>query len=271
LSLCGLALVSCTSSGSTNGGTTDSSTPDGARDCRRGAVARAGCFKPSVAPAAWWPLDGDARDIAGCDDAAVVGTGGGYVTAMVGQGFSSQGQSSYLVAPDAAQLSSSHFTVMAWAKVDGISGLNKWIVAKGPQSGLNVDFTYSLAVVGTAPFSVSPKAVVNGPKEPGHLYMDFGDGTNEQVLLSDAALPLGAFVHVATTVDGANVQLYVNGQVAGTAAQKVNPKANAYPLMIGGVNYVPGAVDEIMVWNTALSGADIAAIFAAGAAGVCPQ
>ena len=275
LLLWGLATQSCTSSntnGSPDGGSIDSSAPDGqASNCRRDAGARAGCATPSVAPVGWWPLDGNAWDIARCDDGTVVGTGGGYVPAMVGEGFSSMGQSSYILVPDAPQLDTVHFTVMAWAKVDALSGLNKWILGKGPSSGTNADFTYSLGVGGTACCSIDPQAFVTGPAEAGHLYMDFGDGANEQIVFATDLFPLGSFVHVAATADGSNILLYVNGQVAATTQQKLTPKSSVDALMIGGANAVPGIVDEIMVWNTALSGADIAAIFAAGASGVCPQ
>ena len=269
-------MPACTSSSggaesSPEGGTGDGSpTADGATACRREAGANTtGCAKTSASPVAWWPL-GDVRDVIGCNDGMMVGTGGGFVPAKVGQGYSTM-QSSYIVVPDAPELRPVNYTVMAWVNVTGVSGLNKWIVSKGPSSGLDVDFTYALAVAGSACCVIGPQAFVSGPQVAGHLYLDFGDGKNEQLLFSDNPVPLGSFVHVAATADGSTISLWVNGKLAGSAKQQLSPKGNTDPIMIGGANYLPGVVDEVMLWNTALTGAEIAAIVAAGSSGVCRQ
>jgi hypothetical protein len=77
-------------------------------------------------------------------------------------------------------------------------------------------------------------------------------------------------VHVAATADGSTIALYVNGHLAGAAQQQISPHVGNYSVTIDGANVVPGIVDEVMVWDNALTATDIAAVYDAGASGVCP-
>src|SRR5207244_3352856 len=86
-----------------------------------------------------------------------------------------------------------------------------------------------------------------------------------------AALPLNAWTHLATAYDGANLRLYVNGvlrrTVAVTGLITVGDIHGA--LRIGGNNGFPdvagrfggecltGLIDEVKVYNRALSAAEI--------------
>ena len=77
------------------------------------------------------------------------------------------------------------------------------------------------------------------------------------------------WVHVAGTYDGTTVRLYYNGVSENPEAASFSLLANAYPLSIG-VNgdltqyFFGGAIDDVRVYNRALSAAEIAAL-AAGA------
>ncbi len=76
-----------------------------------------------------------------------------------------------------------------------------------------------------------------------------------------AALPTGAWTHLAATYDGTTLRLYVNGaQVAQLAVAGSIPTSNS-PLRIGGNaiwgEWFNGLIDEVRVYNRALSAAEI--------------
>lgn len=83
----------------------------------------------------------------------------------------------------------------------------------------------------------------------------FGSTANRPLVLNEWA-------HVATTYDGANVRLYVNGVLSGTWAFTGNIANTSLPLKIGTnrlFSYFRGSIDEVRVWNIARSQADIQA------------
>ncbi len=75
------------------------------------------------------------------------------------------------------------------------------------------------------------------------------------------ALPLNTWSHLATTYDGAAPRLYVNGTQVGTKAVTGAMAATASPLRIGGNalwgEYFAGQIDEVRIYNRALSAAEV--------------
>jgi glucose/arabinose dehydrogenase len=76
-----------------------------------------------------------------------------------------------------------------------------------------------------------------------------------------AALALNAWTHLASTYDGTNLRLFVNGtQVSSKAVSGAMPNT-ANPLRIGGNavwgEYFAGLIDEVRVYNRALSATEI--------------
>ena len=78
-----------------------------------------------------------------------------------------------------------------------------------------------------------------------------------------AALSLNTWSHLAATYDGTTIRLYVNGVEAGTAAGAGALPESANPLRIGGNavwgEYFKGRIDEVRIYNRALSAAEITA------------
>ena len=86
-------------------------------------------------------------------------------------------------------------------------------------------------------------------------------GGNNVQAFGTSTLPLNTWTHLAATYDGATVRLFVNGTQVGTLAQAGTIATSANPLTIGGdpiygQNF-QGMIDEIRVYNTALTPAQI--------------
>ncbi len=75
------------------------------------------------------------------------------------------------------------------------------------------------------------------------------------------ALPNGTWSHLAMTYDGTNMRLYVNGTLVSTRIA-AKPTVNGLKLMIGAYktsNFYEGLIDEVRIYNRALSTSEIGA------------
>ena len=89
-------------------------------------------------------------------------------------------------------------------------------------------------------------------------------GTFSTSLLSGASsLPLNVWTHVAGTYDGQTMRLYMNGAQVGSRAQTGPIATSSGPLTIGGDalygQYFAGRIDEVRIYNQALTASQIQA------------
>ena len=86
-------------------------------------------------------------------------------------------------------------------------------------------------------------------------------GSTGVVINGTAALAANTWAHIAVTYDGANLRLYVNGTQVASKARTGNLTTSANPLQIGGDStygqYFSGMIDEVRVYNVALTAAQI--------------
>ncbi len=155
---------------------------------------------------------------------------------------------------------STPFTVSAWVRRDGVgtrSVLSKvnpnspydgWVVAQRT-IGANQALSFSL-----------------GASDPNRLLIE-----------SDIGIPGGALSHIVVTYDGsgtgAGVKQYINGLPVSTVATRNNPVGtaiNAQPVTIGsyaGANrFFDGLIDDVGVFNQALSFSQVRSVFQNGVA-----
>ena len=161
--------------------------------------------------------------------------------------FSFDGTQSYLEAPNVAALNSDYTTVAFWVKVNAlpVSG-EAFLLSFG---GWQERWKISLPTHG--------KLVWTTNNSSGISDMDAGGG-NELVT--------GEWKHVVFVHDGTKDIIYMNGaqiaekNVAGTMNSTTKSLGIGYnPIDVG--NYFNGVLDEVQIYNTALSAAQITTLF----------
>ena len=206
----------------------------------------------------WWPGEGNANDIAGTNNGTFVDDVG-FAPGEVGQAFSFDGNG-YVSIPDSPLLDSltTSITIELWFKTDQVTSDWTGIVAKG-NSAWQLQAT------------------------PGANTVDFTVSVSAGDLSSSRSINDGQWHHVAGVYDGTNMFLYVDGTLdISQPATGLIPQ-NSDPLAIGAnvQAYVPGCgcnepgyffnglIDEVSIYNRALTAQEIQAIYAAGSAGKC--
>jgi len=83
--------------------------------------------------------------------------------------------------------------------------------------------------------------------------------TTDRGVRTNAPLPVGQWSHLATTYDGANMKLYVNGVLVATQPQTGSLAVSNGALKIGGNSvfsggeFFHGLIDEVRIYNRALT------------------
>ena len=84
-----------------------------------------------------------------------------------------------------------------------------------------------------------------------------------QAVLGTGPLPLNTWSHLAVTYGGGSMRLFVNGAQVATVALTGSIRTTASPLRIGGNSvwgeYFAGRIDEVRIYNRALTPAEVLA------------
>jgi hypothetical protein len=161
------------------------------------------------------------------------------------------GTSSEVSASNAAQLNSGTTTVSFWVKINTLPANGEaFLLSYG---GWQERWKISLPTHGKPVWTTNH---TNGISD-----MDSGDG-NE--------LPVGVWKHVVMVHDGAKDKIFIDGalkaqkDVAGTLNPTTKPLGIGYNPIDGG-NWFDGALDEVQMYNYALSDADVGNLYTAQA------
>ena len=160
-----------------------------------------------------------------------------------GAALSFNGTSSWVTVPDASTLDLTNgMTLEAWVKPTALSGWRTALLKEAAGS-----LSYALYAHASAP---NPAVTV---QIAGY----------DRSAVGTSPLPLNTWTHLAATYDGAQLRLYVNGVQAGSRAQTGNMLISTAPLRVGGnavwTEFFAGLIDEVRVYNRALSAAEIQA------------
>ena len=197
----------------------------------------------------YWPLDGSAADASGNGHNGTVAGDAAFIPGKIGGGISTDGQGDYVEIADNPQLDLTNaITVATWAKVRSLRHQWQSIVCKGETSwrmqrdSLNRGIEWALGYWETYGGVFGPTQIDDGK---WHLFVGMTDGTTES--------------------------LYVDGALDATHT-RIGPtavQANDFGIRIGSnpettTRDFDGWLDETIVWNRALSAAEVSSLYAGG-------
>ncbi len=178
------------------------------------------------------------------------------------------GTSSYVDLGDPPSLDLPQFTVEAWFKKAASGGATVGTGTGGVTA-------YPLVTKGMAEAETAD-ADVNyflGLDAAGHVVGDFeaGVGSGNNPLVGTTIVPNGTWHHAAVTFNGTDWTLYLDGAQQATSTPANAPNAvNIAPAGIGtallstgkrGTGFFPGSIDEVRIWDSGRSPAQIAASY----------
>lgn len=204
---------------------------------------------------ALWKADGNAKDSIGGNNGDLM-NGAAFDRGVIGRAFSFNGNKQYVEVPGNPAISpTGPFTAMAWVKyVKLIGSRGGAVLAKGVDAEAAIDWAMTVC----NNHKLRPHANV------GNSWVYFDCATT---------LKPGVWYHVALVYDGASVKGFVNGALDGSQAVSGELQATDSSLKIG--SYAPvngtmskcffaGDIDEVALFNRALSGSEIQSIYKAG-------
>jgi chitodextrinase len=212
---------------------------------------------------AHYPFEGNANDATPYANHGVPGGDVSYISADHPNGGAQavkfDGQADSILAPNAVQLISDFASVAFWIRVDGqnLQDPEAYVLDFGHwDQRWKISLPQHLKIVWTTNS--------NNTQFPNFISdMDSGDG-NEMVK--------GFWWHVVMTHDGTDDKIYVNGQIANSkpAPGKLNPTARSLGMggnPVEGGQYFDGALDELKIYNRALTASEAAGLYNTGTTG----
>lgn len=212
---------------------------------------------------AWYPFDGNANDATPYANHGAIGGNPIFETPNHPNGGSQNikfdGAQDSVLVPNAVQLISDYTTVSFWIRVDGLNPADAeaYIIDFGHWSErCKISLPQHRKIVWTTNG--------NNAQFPELIHdMDSGDGND---------LVIGIWWYVTMVHDGTNDQIYINGELANSLpfATELNPTGR--PLGMGnnpidGGQYFNGALDEVKIYNKALTAEEILRLYQTGTTG----
>ncbi|HEX8565490.1 MAG TPA: LamG-like jellyroll fold domain-containing protein [Pyrinomonadaceae bacterium] len=214
------------------------------------------CAPPTTGMIAWYRSEDNANDSIGGKHGTLQ-NGAKFTAGKVGQAFNLDGTNDYINVADTPSLRPTNLTVSGWFNFSDTPA--QVLVAKTAGMGTNESFVlyYDGAFLGAA---------VGGPSGLG------------EIISFPFNISAGGWYHIAYTFDDlSNAQaLYINGAAVAGGAATASIVYDAHPITIGAeyenefLNYFfKGKIDEVQIFDRALSASEIQSIYHGGSAGVC--
>jgi len=214
---------------------------------------------------AYYPFDGNALDSSANNNHGSI-LGGEFDNGKFNLAYRGLDGRSVISIPDNDSLHLTEFSISTWIEVDSLNSSNLPIVWKGVK-GTNITSPYSLFVTGNfSPQTFSSGATVSGSQDPQKIIVMISNGVSEQALFSDLHIPIGNFAHVVVTANGSTLKIYINGVLDSEVNQVIPLFKSNNPIQIGGLaqvgnNYFNGLIDELRIYNKALSESEIQQLY----------
>jgi hypothetical protein len=209
------------------------------------------CLNPPTGLVGWWKGDGTPLDQTGANNGTLAGNTT-YGQGRVGQGFTFDGNGDGVLIGNPAALRLQNFTIETWIRRSSTSTVSFGTAGIGVIVGYGLS-GYALALFPNGqPFITQVGAGNSGPS----------------ITITDTNLH-----HLAVTKSGGTITFYVDG--VSYSAPNYDPSfVFSTPLAIGAKgdgfdNSFMGTVDEASIYNRALSGSELVAIYNANSSGKC--
>ena len=222
----------------------------------------------------WWPGDGGANDIAGTNNGALEGGATATTPGVVGTAFLFDGTNGYVSIPDSPELHPANLTIEAWVRCDLLDTPSPPGISYPGQQ--YIIFHQNDEEYGFEGFDLAKdrEPRFTGTNDTWCFELTSVEGDNVYVE-SVTTVQTNVWYHLAG-VRGTNyIQLYVNGQLEAQTSIDFPTGYGNYPFYFAttGQSYwdhkFGGALDEVALYDRALSASEIAAIYAAGRQGKC--
>jgi hypothetical protein len=237
-------------------------------------VSARDCVPAPAGLVGWWPGDGNANDIAGTNNGLLEGGATANAAGVVGRAFSFDGTNGYVQIPDSPVFHPTNLTVEYWVRFTSLDSQgsgssppgDQYVVFK--QNTLSSNFEgfdlRKIRIDGTDIFKFAVSSTNSA-----------GTAETAELHATSLVVATGVWYHVAGVRGSNYIQIYVNGQLEGQTNADFPQDYGTLPLYFGtsGESYwdhkLNGVLDEVSLYNRALSSNEVAAIYAAGALGKC--
>src|SRR6266511_4206317 len=219
-----------------------------------GALSAQNCAPAPPGLVGWWKGDGNAVDTVGATNGALVGDTS-FAPGVVGQAFSFDGDNDSVIIGNHAALQLQNFTIEAWIKRASTNQASLDVFTDGTIFGYGYG-GYHLALLDDGRLTMGQVGI---------------SGVNSTNAIRDTS-----WHHVAVTKSSGSVTFYVDG-VAEVAPQYDPGFYFTSSAQIGARQWdgtrpiasFLGLIDEVSVYNRALTGTEVVSIYGAGSAGKC--
>ncbi len=216
------------------------------------------CVTPPSGMVGWWPSEGNANDISGGNNNGALQGGAMFAPGKVGQAFSFDASTnSGVIVPSSSSLNPTDaITLDAWVRPSSFPNGGPAVIRKDTNN------------VGTTQYSLN----VGDGSTTGVVHCNIGGFIG----VTGGLVPLNQWSHIACTYDRQNLRAYLNGVevVSAAATQAIPTPSPDTNLAIGKEDgftdrNFDGLIDEVEIFNRALTQTEIQGIFNADSAGKC--
>ncbi len=212
-------------------------------------------FSPTDGLVAYWPFDGNANDASGNGNNGAV-----HGVTLTEDRFGNANGAYYFGSGNYIQVAANsrlneitNSTMSAWIRADSWYG--SWIPIMSKGTGESNTRQYGLEIIKRGYLS-------------GYDYASCFESASgeESYIFTDASIPLGEWIHVAVTRGNGTAHAYLNGVEVGSISVLGAVPFNTEALDIGrdrpgSTEYFYGAMDEMRLYNRALSAAEVKSLY----------
>lgn len=219
------------------------------------------CASSSYEIVAWWDAEGDADDIIGIHH-GILRNGVTFAGGKVGRAFSFDGVDDYVEVPHHERLNTGEqLTIEGWIKPFSM--------------GHGRPFLQKRTATNIGGFTFETTHSDKGQPANGLQFAIWIGGTPYLLQTAANVISVNSWHHVAATYDGINMRIFVDGMEKASFAVSGAIDPTDAPVVMGlnvtNPSFVyHGLIDEMTLYNRALSAQEIAAIYNAGMKGKCP-